>query len=90
MSLSARWRSMRRTRPGTLSISDCSALEISARIDVSCLPHDEIVAQIEFGAQAAHAVMQRLEMLGDVVEMAALDIGPQTPPRDRTDRAAQW
>ncbi len=36
-----------------------------------------IVAKIQFGPQAAHAVMQALELLGDVVEMAALDIRSQ-------------
>ena len=50
---------------------------MSARIEVSCLPQFEFVAQIEFGPQAAHAVMEGLELLGDIVEMAALDIHPQ-------------
>src|ERR1700731_618899 len=41
ISLSAGWRRIRRTRPGTLSMSDCKVLEISARTDASCLPHAE-------------------------------------------------
>ena len=36
-----------------------------------------IVAQVEFGPQAAHAVMKGLELLGDIVELAAPDIGAQ-------------
>ena len=57
---------MRRTRPGTLSISDCSVLEISARIDGKLPAPCEIVTQIEFGAQAPDAIMQRLEIVADV------------------------
>ena len=36
-----------------------------------------IVAQVEFGPQAAHAVMQGFQLLAYIVEMAAPDIGAQ-------------
>ncbi len=74
---------MRRTRPGTLSISDCSALEVSARTDVELAAPGGIVAQIELGAQAADAVMQGLELLADIFEMPAPDVGAQTGCHER-------
>ena len=50
---------------------------MSARIDGQLPAPRGIVAQIEFGPQAAHAVMQGFQLLGDIVEMAAPDIRPQ-------------
>ena len=42
-----------------------------------------IVAQVEFGAQAAHAVMQDLQLLADIVELAAPDVGAQAGREER-------
>ena len=56
---------------------------MSARIEASCRPQFEILTKIEFGPQAARAVVKRFQLLADIVELAAPDVGAQASRQER-------